>query len=59
VEVLPGKHHLLVDCRIAETQSVTRHDIETEVSAGRHYRLAAETSPGLRGCTNVSVEETN
>jgi hypothetical protein len=59
VEVLPGTHHLLVDCRIAETQSVTRHDIETEVSAGRHYRLAAETSPGLRGCTNVTVAETN
>jgi hypothetical protein len=59
VEVLPGTHRLLVDCRIAETHSVTRHDIETEVSAGRHYRLAAETGPGLRGCTNVTVEDAN
>jgi hypothetical protein len=48
-----------VDCRIAETQSITRHEVEAEVSDGRHYRLVAETSPGLRGCTNVAVEETN
>jgi hypothetical protein len=56
VDVLPGKHRLLVDCRIAETRSVTRHSIEADVSAGRRYRLVAETGPGLRECTNVTVQ---
>jgi hypothetical protein len=55
VDVLPGSHRLLVDCRIAETESVTRHSIEAEVSAGRRYKLAAETGPGLRECTNVTL----
>ncbi|HEX7114529.1 MAG TPA: hypothetical protein VF193_05320 [Steroidobacter sp.] len=55
VEVLPGPHRLLVDCRIAETGSVTRHSIEVEVAAGRHYRLRAETGPGLR-CSGVTLE---
>jgi hypothetical protein len=56
VEVLPGKHRLLVDCRIAETGNVSRHSIEEEFSAGRHYRLGAETGPGLRECTQVTVQ---
>jgi hypothetical protein len=56
VEVLPGSHKLLVDCRIAETDSVSRHLIEAETSAGRRYRLAAETSPGLRECTEVHLQ---
>ena len=54
--MLPGKHRLLVDCRIAETGNVRRHAIEAEVSAGRHYRLVAETGPGLRECTQVTVQ---
>lgn len=58
-EVLPGSHTLLVDCRIAETGSVSRHSIEAEVSAGKRYRLVAETSPGLRGCAEVYLEETS
>jgi hypothetical protein len=56
VEVLPGSHNLLVDCRIAETNSVSRHRFDAETSAGRRYRLAAETSPGLRECTAVHLE---
>jgi hypothetical protein len=56
VEVLPGKHRLLVDCRIAETARVSRHSIEAEVSAGRHYRFVAETGPGLRECTQVTLQ---
>lgn len=55
VEVLPGPHRLLVDCRIAETRSVTRHSVEVEVVAGRHYRLRAETGPGLE-CSGVTLE---
>jgi hypothetical protein len=58
VEVLPGKHQLLVDCRIADadTKSTTRHSIDAEVSAGRHYKLVAEAGPGLRECTQVTLQ---
>ena len=56
VDVLPGTHQLLVDCRIQETQSITRHSLEVEVFAGRHYRLVGETGPGLRECTSVRIE---
>jgi hypothetical protein len=56
VDVLPGAHKLLVDCRIAETGNTTRHSLEVDVSAGRRYRLAAEAGPGLRECTQVSLE---
>ena len=56
VDILPGQHRLLVDCRIAETESVSRHSVEVEVSAGRHYKLVAETGPGLRECTQVTLQ---
>ncbi len=56
VEVLEGKHNLLVDCRIAETKAVSRHALEVEVYGGRNYRLRAETGPALRECTGVSLE---
>lgn len=56
VEVLPGPHTFLVDCRIEETSSVTRHSIEAEVAAGARYRLVAEAGPGLRECTAVHLE---
>jgi hypothetical protein len=56
VEVLPGKHRFLVDCRIAETEKTSRHSFEEEVSAGRHYKFVAETGPGLRECTQVTLQ---
>ena len=56
VELLEGKHNLLVDCRIAETKSVSRHALEVEVFGGRKYRLRAETGPALRECTGVTLE---
>jgi hypothetical protein len=59
VEVLPGPHTLVVDCKIAETKSVSRHSIEADVAAGRHYRLRPESGPGMRGCSGVSLEETS
>jgi hypothetical protein len=59
VDVLPGTHTLLVDCRIAETKRTTRHSLDVEVFAGRRYRLEGETGPGLRECTNVSLDEVN
>jgi hypothetical protein len=56
VDVLPGEHKLLVDCRIAETASVTRHVVQAEVYAGEHYRLVAQTGPGVRDCASVTLE---
>jgi hypothetical protein len=55
VEVLPGEHTFLVDCRIAETDSISRHSIAAELVAGRHYRFEADTGPGLRECTDVRL----
>ena len=59
VEVLEGKHTLLVDCRIAETKSTSRLLLEVEVFGGRHYRLRATTGPALRECTDVTLESVN
>jgi hypothetical protein len=59
VEVLEGKHELLVDCRIAETKRVSRHALEVEVFGGGQYRLRAETGPALRECTGVTLESQN
>lgn len=56
VDVLPGKHTLLVDCRIQETGNVARFSIEYEFVAGQRYRLTAETAPGVRECAAVNVE---
>ena len=56
VDVLPGKHTLLVDCRIQETGSVSRFSLEEELVGGRSYKLVAETGPGLRECTAVYLQ---
>jgi CRISPR/Cas system-associated exonuclease Cas4 (RecB family) len=56
VDVLEGEHSVLVDCRIAETNRVSRHALEVEVFGGQHYRLRAQTGPGLRECTGVTLE---
>jgi len=56
VELLEGEHSLLVDCRIAETKSTSRHELKVEVFGGRRYRLRAESGAGLRGCSGVSLE---
>lgn len=59
VEVLEGEHTLLVDCRIAETKSVSRLSIRVAAYGGRHYRLRAETGPALRECSSVMAEAVN
>jgi hypothetical protein len=55
VDVLPGKHQLLVDCQVAETKATSRHALEVEVYAGEKYRLVAQTAPALRGCDEVAL----
>jgi hypothetical protein len=56
VDILPGKHRLLVDCRIAEAGSVSRHALDVEVASGRRYKLVAAAGPGLRECTDVTLQ---
>ncbi len=56
VDVLPGRHRLLVECRVAESKSSARFTIEEEFGEGERYRLVAETAPGLRTCSAVQLE---
>ena len=59
VDVLPGTHTLLVDCRIQATGDIARFTLEEELSAGGRYRLVGEAGPGLRECTAVRLEQTD
>ena len=56
VEVLPGTHRLIVDCRVAETKSIARFTVDAEVYGGQRYRLVARTGPGLESCKGVDIE---
>ena len=53
VELAPGAHELLVDCRVAESGSVGRFVLEVELAAGAEYRLVA-TATG-RNCEAVEL----
>ena len=53
VELPPGKHALVVDCRIAETGSVRRFTLEEELDAGGRYRVVADTT--ARNCEAVAL----
>ncbi len=53
VELAPGMHALVVDCRIAETGSVRRFTLEEELDAGGHYRVVADTTG--RNCEAVAL----
>ena len=54
VELPPGRHSFLVDCRVPEAGVVTRFAIEAEVVAGGSYRLVADATS--RGCREVVLE---
>ena len=54
VELQPGRHSFLVDCRVAEAGVVTRFAIEAEVVAGGSYRLVADATS--RGCREVVLQ---
>jgi hypothetical protein len=59
VELLPGKHSLLIDCQVGgEAATASRHAVEVEVGAGERYRLRAEMRPGNRSCERVQIERT-
>jgi hypothetical protein len=53
VELAPGRHVLVVDCRLAEPGSTTRFALEVELDAGAEYRLEAEAT--AVGCERVEL----
>ena len=51
-DVSSGKHRLLVDCRVAAAEKLSRHELNVDVHAGEYYHFVAEASPH-QGCTEV------
>ena len=56
VELLPGKHELLVDCITRNPSRTSRHSLVVDVEAGGRYRLVAVVGTPQEGCTTVTVE---
>jgi hypothetical protein len=54
VDLLPGRHSLLVDCVVAGGAG-GRHRLEVDLAAGRRYVIVAETGPGNRECADVRL----
>ena len=54
VELPPGKHLLLVDCRVSESGATRRFTISAELEPGGEYRLVATAS--ARNCEEVTVQ---
>jgi uncharacterized lipoprotein len=54
VELRPGSHSFLVDCRVPEAGAVTRFEITAEVVPGGRYRLVADAN--ARGCLGVDLQ---
>lgn len=53
VELRPGLHRFIVDCRVREAGVVTRFVVDAEVEAGGSYRLVADAT--ARGCRSVEL----
>ncbi|HEY7739191.1 MAG TPA: hypothetical protein VIB01_01115 [Steroidobacteraceae bacterium] len=53
VELAPGAHRLLVDCRVRESGAQARFALAVEVEAGGSYRLVAEAT--ARNCEAVRL----
>ena len=53
VELPPGKHSFVIDCKVAESGAVRRFTLEEELDAGGHYRVVADTT--ARNCEAVAL----
>ncbi len=53
VELAPGAHTFLVDCRVQESGALSRFVVESELDAGGRYRLVAKAS--TRNCEAVEL----
>ena len=54
VELPPGKHVLLVDCRVSESGATERFTVAVELEPGGDYRLVATAS--TRNCEAVTLQ---
>jgi len=54
VELPPGEHVLLVDCRVSESGATRRFTVPVELEPGGDYRLVATAS--ARNCDEVTVQ---
>ncbi|MET0986471.1 MAG: hypothetical protein ABW034_13805 [Steroidobacteraceae bacterium] len=59
VELAPGEHVFVVDCRLRETQTTSRHEVSASVAPGVRYGFTAEVAPGMRGCDSVQLQSRN
>lgn len=53
VELAPGAHELLVDCRVRESGALARFALTVELEAGGRYRLVAEAT--ARNCEAIRL----
>jgi hypothetical protein len=53
IELPPGRHTLLVDCRIQDSGATRRFVVEAEFEPGAEYRLVARAS--AQNCDAVEV----
>jgi hypothetical protein len=58
VKLLPGKHRLLIDCKVQDG-GTSRYALEEELSAGVRYRIVTDTDAGNRNCENVRLDARN
>lgn len=54
VELPPGAHQLLVDCRVSESGATRRFTVAAELEPGGEYRLVATAS--ARNCDEVTLQ---
>ena len=54
VELAPGRHRLLVDCRVNESGVTRRFTVAAELEPGGEYRLVAAAS--ARNCEEVTLQ---
>lgn len=53
VELPPGKHSFVIDCKVAASGAVRRFTLEEELDAGGRYRIVADAT--TRNCEAVAL----
>lgn len=53
VELLPGRHHFVIDCRVSASGAVRRFTLEEDLEAGGRYRVVAQAT--ARNCEAVAL----
>ena len=53
VELPPGRHSFVIDCKVAESGAVRRFTLEEVLDAGGRYRIVADAT--TRNCEAVAL----